>query len=62
MLWRLQYATKGRNSLVKMYAIDLSPNCNTVKIKYLSILLNIQENPKKKFDILEKYLCGDNPI
>jgi hypothetical protein len=45
-----------------MYAIDLSPNCNTVKIKYLSILFNIQENPKKKFDILEKYLCGDNPI
>jgi hypothetical protein len=45
-----------------MYAIDLSPNCNTVKIKYLFILFNIQENPKKKFDILEKYLCGDNPI
>jgi hypothetical protein len=26
MLWRLQYATKGRNSFVKMYALDLSPN------------------------------------
>jgi hypothetical protein len=47
MLWRLQYATKGRNSFVKMYALDLSPNDNTVKTKYLYILLNIQENPKK---------------
>jgi hypothetical protein len=28
-----------------MYALDLSPN--TVKTKYLSILFNIQENPKK---------------
>ena len=62
MLWRLQYATKGRNSFVKMYALELSPNGNTVKTKYLSILLNIQENPKKKFDIFGKYLCGDNPV
>jgi hypothetical protein len=30
-----------------MYALDLSPNGNTEKTKYLSILLNIQENPKK---------------
>jgi hypothetical protein len=30
-----------------MYALDLNPNGNTVRIKYLSILLNIQENPKK---------------
>jgi hypothetical protein len=44
------------------FALDLSSNCNTVKTKYPSILFNIQENPKKKFDILEKYLCGDNPI
>ena len=53
MLWRLQYATKGRNSFVKMYALDLSPNGNTVKTKYLSILLNIEENFKKKFIFLK---------
>jgi hypothetical protein len=47
MLWRLQYATKGRNSFVKMYALDLSPNGNTVKTKYLSMLLKIQENQNK---------------
>ena len=47
MLWRLQYTTKDGNSLVKMHALDLSSNCNTVKTKYLYILLNIQENPKK---------------
>jgi hypothetical protein len=44
MLWRLQYATKGRNSFVKMYALDLSPNGNTVKNK---ISFYIQENHKK---------------
>jgi hypothetical protein len=53
MLWRLQYATKGRNSFVKMYALDLSPNCNTVKTKYPSILFNIQENPKKRLIFLK---------
>ena len=47
MLWRLEYATKGRNSFVKMYALDLSPNGNNVKTKYLFILMNIQENPKQ---------------
>jgi hypothetical protein len=52
MIWRLQYATKGRNSFAKMYALDLSRNGNTVKTKYLSMLLKIQENPKK-VDILE---------
>jgi hypothetical protein len=31
MLWRIQYATKGRNSFGKMYALELSPNGNTVK-------------------------------
>jgi hypothetical protein len=30
-----------------MYALDLSPNGNTVKTKYLSVLLKIQENQKK---------------
>jgi hypothetical protein len=44
MLWRLQYATKGRNSFVKMYALDLSPNGNTVKNK---ISFYIHENHKK---------------
>ena len=44
MLWRLQYATKGRNSFVTMYALDLSPNGNTVKNK---ISFYIQENHKK---------------
>ena len=39
--------TKGRYSFVKMYALDLSPNGNTVKTKYPSILLTIQDNPKK---------------
>jgi hypothetical protein len=29
----------------RLYALDLNPNGNTVKTKYLSILLNIQENP-----------------
>jgi hypothetical protein len=43
----MQYATKGRNSFVKMYALDLSPNGNTVKTKYLSMLLKIQENQNK---------------
>jgi len=47
MLWRFKYVTKGRGSFVKMYALDLSPKGNTVKTKYLSILSNIQENPKK---------------
>ena len=47
MLWRLQYATKGHIFFVKMYALELSPNGNIVKAKYLSMLLNIQENPKK---------------
>jgi hypothetical protein len=44
MLWCLQYATKGRNSFVKMYALDLSQNGNTVKNK---ISFYIQENHKK---------------
>jgi hypothetical protein len=36
-----------------MYALDLSPNGNTVKTKYLSILLNIQVNPKKSLIFLK---------
>ena len=44
MLWRLEYATKGHNSFVKMYALDLSPNGNTVKTKYL---FYINEYPGK---------------
>jgi hypothetical protein len=44
MLWRLQYATKGRNSFVKMYALDLSPNGNNCKNK---ISFNIIEYPEK---------------
>jgi hypothetical protein len=31
----------------RAYIKQESPNGNTVKTKYLSILLNIQENPKK---------------
>ena len=61
MLWRLQYTTKGRNSVVKMYALDLSPNCNTVKTNIFLYYL-ISRKTLKKFDILEKYICGDNPI
>ena len=61
MLWRLQYTTKGRNSFVKMYALDLSPNCNTVKTNIFLYYL-ISRKTLKKFDILEKYICGDNPI
>ena len=47
MLWPLQSATKGRNSFVKMYALDISPNGNTVKTISFYRLCNIQENPKK---------------
>ena len=45
MLWRLQYATKGRNSFVKMYALDLSPNGKTVQNKISFYIIEYPGKP-----------------
>ena len=42
----LQWATRGLNSLVKMYGAEERPNGRTLKQKYLTFPLKNQEKPK----------------